>query len=359
MDEVLTMRATDDLFNVIRIISSPGPKLKQPAKKIKKVDAFQHRYIQCGNVIYNANLCTFNAPTETGMATIDLAEHTNGSVYKITYNGTNFAAPSLSPLGGMNTTAVFDLHKGQKACQKRLAERGCEDVLVKDEITDVAVDGDTLLVTTKLMSESAPSERKNGVTNLNDTFVSDVVHTKRIQNVAPGIVDYKVRLNIPANYTWGVVEILSSTFFNDIIIQLMKQRDGWQVMKNATYPNGGFVIAKDPETAMGVMLTEWPKGAVLFPPKVHYNEFEEVNRWSITQQIGSPLNDSVKLPGGEYSWTVKLLFGPIWFCQGKINKAKVQPHGSDHKVMYGEDVAKRNIQQQYTKTKPAHGYPYM
>jgi hypothetical protein len=340
-------------------VSDVGPKLKRPATTFKKKDAFQRRMIQNGNVVYMCELCSFNAPTEDGVATIDLAKHTNGAVFKITYKGVNFAAPSLSPLGGMNTSAVFDLHDGQKAFQKKLAERGCEDVLIDDEISDVAADGDTLIVTTKMMSESTPSERRHGRLNMNDTFVSDIVHTKRIQNVSPGVVDYKVKLNIPANYVWGVVEILSSSFFNDILIQLMKRKSGWEVMKNATYSNGGFVIAKDPETAMGVVLVDWPKGAVLFPPKVHYNEFEDVNRWSVTQQIGSPLNDSVKVPGGEYSWGFKILFGPIWFCQGKINEIKLKPHGNEHEVLFADDVSKRRVRDDHARARPAHGYPYI
>jgi len=343
-------------FNVIRVVSTPGPKLSRPPITIKKKDAFQRKYVQEGNTIYLCNICSFVAPTEAGAATIDLAEHTNGSVYKISFNGTNFAAPSLSPLGGMNTSAVFDLHAGQRAVQKKYTERGCEDVIMKDEISDVAVDEKTLLITTKLASESSPSEIRNGIMNLNDTLVSDIVHTKRIHNVAPGIVDYKVSLNIPANYTWGVIEVLSATFINNIIIQLVRHKGGWEVMKAATYPNGGFVIASSPETSMGVILTKWPKGAVMFPPKVHYNEFEEVNRWSITQQIGSPVNDSVKVPGGEYSWDIKLFFGPIWLTQKHINKVNLDPHGNDHKFLYDEDIVNKRLQLQHMQTKPAHAY---
>ncbi|AGE56229.1 hypothetical protein PBCVNEJV1_219L [Paramecium bursaria Chlorella virus NE-JV-1] len=357
MDDILTTKK-DDIFNIIRIISDPGQKLKRPKTTIKKQDAFQRRFVQSGNTVYVANLCTFNALTETGMSTIDLAEHVNGAITGIKYNGANFVAPSLSPIGGMNTSAVFDLYENQKAFQKKLTERGCEDVLIKDEISDVAVDDKTLLVTTKLMSANTPSERKNGIMNLNDAFVSDIVHTKRISNLSPGIVDYKVRLNIPGNYTWGVVEVLSATFFNDLLIQLIKRRDGWEIMKNASYGNCGFVIARDPETAMGVMLVDWPRGAVLFPPRVHYKEFEDVNQWSITQQIGSPLNDSVKIPGGEYSWTIRLLFGPIWFCQQQINGTKTRSHGKDHEILYGDDIMKSTIQNKYKQTKHKHAYPY-
>jgi hypothetical protein len=305
-----------------------------------------------------ANLCQFNVPTEFGSADIAFAEHCNGAINSIKFNGANFAAPSMSPIAGMSSSAVFDLKPKQKACQKRLSERGCEDVLIHDEISDVAFDDRSFLVTTKMMSESIPSEKKGNLMNFNDAFVSDVVHTKKIRNLAPGSCEYIVKLGIPAKYTFGIVEVLSATFFNDILIQLIKEKDGWGVLNNGTYSNAGFVIARDPETAMGIVLTDWPKGAVAFPPKIHYNEFENANRWSVTQQLGSPLNDSVKIPGGEYAWRFEMFFGPIWFCQTKINGISQESHGNSHKILYADDVVKRKIQVSHRKNKHAHGYDF-
>ena len=358
MTDILNVKNGDD-FDIVKIISDPGPKLNRPLQTIDKNEAFPRKYMKCGNVIYVANVLTFNSLAENGYASFDLAEYINGSVSKIEYNGTMFAVPSLSPLGGMSTSAVFDLHRGQKACQKKLTERGCEDVLIDNEISDVAADDRTLLVTTKMMSESTPSERKHKLMNYNSDFVSDIVHTKRIRNVAPGIVDYKVRLNVPGTFTWGVVEVLSATFFNDILIQLVRQKDGWDVMKPRRYSNCGFVIARDPDTAMGIALVDWPRGAVLYPPKVHYKEFEDVNRWAITQQLGNPLNDSIKIPGGEYSWQIKMFFGPIWFVQEQVNKIRFKPHGNDHEILFGEDKAKRVAYMKHLRKKKSHAYPYI
>lgn len=345
--------------SVVEILSDPGPKLSRPKGTVKKTNAFQRQYIQNGNVIYTANICTFVCPSSFGDAIFELAEHTNGAVNKIEFKGTTFAAASLSPMGGMCTSAAFNVFKGQRAFQKKITERGCEDVVMNDEISDVAADEHTLLVTTKLMSESAPSEKKFGRMNMNDSFVSDVVHTKRIGVVSPGVVDYTVCLDIPANYTHGIVEILSATFFNDILIQLIKKSDGWAVMKPGRYQNGGFVIASSPDTSMGVILTEWPKGAVMFPPKVCYKEFEEVNRWSVLQQIGSPVNDSVKVPGGRYSWKFKMFFGPIWFVQGEINEIKLSAHGKSHEVLFAEDMQKKRMYQKFDAKRHKHGYPYI
>jgi hypothetical protein len=294
-----------------------------------------------------------------GEAIFELAEHTNGAVNKISFNGTTFAVPSLSPMGGMCTSAAFNVFNGQRAFQKKITERGCEDVVMDDQISDVAADDSSLLVTTKLMSESTPSEKKFGRTNLNDAFISDVVHSKRISIDSPGVVDYTMLIDIPANYTHGVIEVLSATFFNDILIKLIKEKDGWSVMKPGRYRNGGFVIASSPDVSMGVILTEWPKGAVLFPPKVCYKEFEEVNRWSVLQQIGSPVNDSVKVPGGLYSWGFKMFFGPIWFVQGKINEIKLPAHGNAHKVLFEEDMNKKRMYDKFNAKRHKHGYPYM
>jgi hypothetical protein len=344
---------------IVHIISDPGPKFGRPKNTVKKTNAFQRQFIQSGNTIYTANICTFTCPSVNGEAIFELAEHTNGSVNKISFKGTTFAVPSLSPLGGMCSSAAFNVFKGQKAFQKKITERGCEDVVMNDQISDVAADEHALLVTTKLMSETTPSEVKFGLTNLNDSFVSDVVHTKRMAVEAPGVVDYTVCLDIPANYTHGVVEVLSATFFNDILIQLIKKSDGWAVMKPGRYQNGGFVIASSPDTSMGVILERWPRGAVMFPPVVCYKEFEEVNRWSVIQQIGSPVNDSVKVPGGRYSWKFKLFFGPIWFVQGEINKTKLRGHGKAHKVLFADDMEKKRAYDTFTAKRHRHGYAYI
>jgi hypothetical protein len=344
---------------VVEILSDPGPKVSRPKGTVSKINAFQRQFIKNGNTIYTANICTFTCPSVNGDAIFELTEHTNSAVNKIAFKGTTFAAPSLSPMGGMCTSAAFNVFKGQRALQKKITERGCEDVVLNDEISDVAADEHTLLVTTKLMSESTPSEKKFGRMNLNDSFVSDVVHTKRIGVESPGVVDYTVCLNIPANYTHGIIEVLSATFFNDVIIQLIKKKDGWAVMKPGRYQNGGFVIASSPEVSMGIILTEWPKGAVMFPPAVCYKEFEEVNRWSVIQQIGSPVNDSVKVPGGRYSWRFKMFFGPIWFVQGKINEIKLPQHGNAHKVLFAEDMDKKRMYDKFEAKRHKHGYPYI
>jgi hypothetical protein len=343
--------------NVIHIITTPGPKLKRPAKTIKKSDVFQQRYVQDGNVVYLANLCSMNVPTSSGMASIDLAEHLNSGVFKITYNGVNFAAPTLTTRGTFGTSAAFDLHGGELACQRKLTENGNREVRMEDEISDVAADEKSILITTKLFSEGVPGERgSEGVMCLNDTFVSDIVHTKQIKNVSPGVVDYFVKINVPSKFTYGVVEVLSSTFFNDIIIQLIRTGDTWRAMENKSYPNGGFVIAKTPEAAMGVALVEWPCGAVCFPPKVNYHEYSNVNKWNITQQIGSPINDSIKVPGGEYSWRIRFLFGPIWEVQQKINKIKLQKHGDSHKTLFQDDREKRRMSNEFMRKKHEYGY---
>lgn len=344
---------------IIPIISCWGPKMKRPRNTIDKSDAFQKQIFQSGNTIYVSNMCTFTCITDAGRADLELAEHLNGAVNKISYNGANFVVPSLSPIGGLCTSAVFNVHRGQLACQKKITERGCEDVILPDEISDVAADEKSLLVTTKLVSESIPSEKKFGFVNLNDSFVTDVVHTKKLQNIAPGMVEYTISINIPANFTHGIVEVLSATFFNDLLIQLIRSKDGWSVMKSGKYSNGGFVIARDPETSMGVVLKDWPTGAILFPPRVCYKEFEEVNKWSVIQQFCSPENDSIKIPGGVYSYKFLFFFGPIWFCQKKINKIRLKSHGTAYKSVYRQDKIDKQAYEQYTTNRHKHGYQYM
>ena len=111
----------------------------------------------------------------------------------------------------------------------------------------------------------------------------------------------------------------------------------------------GFVIAKTPDVAMGVSLMEWPRGAIAFPPKIRYKEFENVNRWGIYQQLGSLKNATIKVPGGEYSWRIRFFFGPIWKVQEHINQIQKRVHGNEHKKLF---VDQRPINKQH------HEYAY-
>jgi hypothetical protein len=338
MDEGVINVVSNGKINIIKILTSPGPKLSRPTETFKKQHTFSPRFVQNGNLIYTCNLFTMNIPCDEGMASIDMAEHLNGGVMKIAYKGVDFAVPSLSAIGGMNTSAVFDIKENESACQRKICESGCRDVMLPDEISDIAADSRTVLITTKMMSETTPGEpmyeHPARLMNLNSEFVSDIVHTKRLQIVAPGVLDYYVRVGIPAIYSCGTVEVLSSTFWNDILIQLIKNNDAWEVLKDRynAVSSTGFVIAKTPDVSMGVSLMEWPRGAVCFPPEIRYKEFENVNRWGIYQNLGVS-DSSLKIPGGEYSWKIRFFFGPIWLVQQRINDIKPRRHGNEHRKL--------------------------
>ena len=355
MDESVINIVTNGKLNIIKILTSPGPKLSRPTETFKKQNTFTPRFVQSGNSIYTCNLFTMNIPCEAGFATIDMAEHLNGGVMKVAYKGVDFAVPSLSVLGGMNTSAAFDVQENEFACQRKVCESGCKDVALADEISDIAADPKTILITTKMMSETTPGEpiyeHPSRLMNLNSEFVSDIVHTKKIKIVAPGVFDYYVRVNIPAIYSCGTIEVLSSTFWNDILIQLIKSNGAWEVMKDSysAVSSTGFVIAKTPDVAMGVSLMEWPRGAIAFPPEIRYKEFENVNRWGIYQQLGSLKNATIKVPGGEYSWRIRFFFGPIWKVQEHINQIQKRVHGNEHKKLF---VDQRPINKQH------HEYAY-
>ena len=213
-----------------------------------------------------------------------------------------------------------------------------------------------VLITTKMMSESTPGEpmREHPVRlmNLNSEFVTDIVHTKKMKIVSSGVFDYYVRVNIPALYSCGTIEVLSSTFWNDILIQLIRSNGAWEVLKDrySAVTSTGFVIAKTPDVAMGISLMEWPRGAICFPPEIRYKEFENVNRWGIYQQLGSLKNATMKVPGGEYSWRIRFFFGPIWEVQQHINNIKPQKHGNEHKKL----IVDRKMPD---KKRHEYGYP--
>lgn len=355
MDESVLNVVTNGKLNIIKILTSAGPKLSRPSETFKKQNTFAPRFVQNGNLIYTCNLFTMNIPCEDGFASIDMAEHLNGGIMKVAYKGVYFAIPSLSAIGGMNTSAVFDVQDNEFACQRKICESGCKDMALPDEISDIAADQKTILITTKMMSESTPGEpmyeHPSRLMNLNSEFVSDIVHTKKIKIVDQGVFDYYVRVNIPANYSCGTIEVLSSTFWNDILIQLVKTSGAWKVMEGgySAVTSTGFVIAKTPDVAMGVSLMEWPRGAICFPPEIRYKEFENVNRWGIYQQLGSSKNATIKVPGGEYSWRIRFFFGPIWQVQERINKIKTQKHGNEHKKLFVD---------RKTPNKKRHEYAY-
>jgi len=331
---------------------------------------FTPRFFKNGNVMYTCNIFTLNVPVDNSMATIDLAEHVNGSVFKITYNGVNFIAPSLFSVGCMGTAAVFDFQRNETAGQRKITEIGNRDVPMGDEISDIAADDKSVMITTKMMSESIPGSLSKdevlqsgdiipGRINMNTGFVSDITHTKKIEIIDNGVVDYHVRINIPAKYSHGIVEVLSGTFLNDIMIHLVKNKNKWALLDDKTYNTNnstGFVVAKSPDTAMGVCLLDWPRGAVVFPPVFGFRKFKNVNKWSVSQQFGSMLNTSVKIPGGEYSWRVRMFFGPIWQVQENINSIKTVPHGKDYLYLYHEDSMK--FRQQKLNKKNRHEYGY-
>lgn len=340
MTEGVLNIARNGKINIIKIITSQGPKLSRPSETFKKQDVFTPRFVQNGNLIYTCNLFVTNVPCEAGFATIDMAEHLNGGVMKISYKGVDFAVPSLYAIGGMNTSAAFDVQKDEVACQRKICESGCRDVSLPDEISDISADSRSVLITTKMMSESTPGEpmREHPVRlmNLNSEFVTDIVHTKKMKIVSSGVFDYYVRVNIPALYSCGTIEVLSSTFWNDILIQLIRSNGAWEVLKDrySAVTSTGFVIAKTPDVAMGVSLMEWPRGAICFPPEIRYKEFENVNRWGIYQQLGSLKNATIRVPGGEYSWRIRFFFGPIWQIQEWINNIKPRKHGNEHKKLF-------------------------
>ena len=353
MDEGVLNVVSNGKLNIIKILTFPGPKIPRPSETYKKQHTFTPRFVQNGNLIYTCNLFTMNIPCEEGFATVDMAEHLNGGIMKVVYKGVDFAVPSLSVIGGMNTSAVFDVQENELACQRKVCESGCRDIALPDEISDISADPRAVLITTKMMSESIPGEpmyeHPLRLMNLNTDFVSDVVHTKKLHIVSPGVMDYYVRVNIPALYSCGTIEVLSSTFWNDILIQLIKNRDAWEVMKDNAVSSTGFVIAKTPDVAMGVSLMDWPRGAICFPPEIRYKEFENVNRWGIYQQLGSLKNATIKVPGGEYSWRIRFFFGPIWQVQEHINKIKKQAHGNEHKKLFVD---------QHPINKKHHEYAY-
>ena len=354
MDESVINVVKNGKINIIKILTSPGPKIPRPMETFRKQNTFTPRFVQDGNLIYTCNIFTMNVPCEDGFAAVDMAEHLNGGVMKLSYQGVDFAVPSLSVAGGMNTSAVFNVQDNELACQRKVCESGCKDMALPDEISDIAADTRSVLITTKMMSESIPGEPMYDhpfrLMNLNSDFISDIVHTKKLRIVSTGVMDYYVRVNIPAIYSCGVVEVLSSTFWNDIMIQLIKKNGAWEILKDRynAASSTGFVIAKTPDVAMGVSLMEWPQGAICFPPEIRYKEFEHVNRWGIYQKLGAS-DSSIKVPGGEYSWRIRFFFGPIWQVQERINKIKPRKHGNEHKKL---------AMARYPAAKKFHKYAY-
>ena len=347
-------------IRVIQVITSNGPDIHRPQTTFKTEEVFTPCFIQSGNNIYTCKLFSLMAPAERSPVQIDLARHLNGGVFKITYQGANYVAPSLTPLGCMGSGAVFDLKPGEFTSQRKVVEIGNKDEYVEDEISDISADEGSIMLTTKMISERAPGVYINNIPVLNTEYVSDIVMTKKLEIIDEGIVDYFVKVSIPARHSHGVVEVLSTTLMNGVAnIRLVKRKGSWEIMNDGDYSvdkSTGFVLAKHEHNSMGVALLDWPRGAVVCPPHFKIKSYENVTRWNITQQFGSDLNTSIGIPGGEYSYRIRFTFGPIWFSQQEINDIKTVPHGNDYKYLYEEDKMKRMVQKNDLKKVHKYGY---
>lgn len=289
-----------------------------------------------------------------------LSDHLAGAVYRIVYGGLDFIQPMPIVGGSMQTALSFDIRKGGRNEQYNPTEAGCEKLdSFREKSSSVmrALRGNASAVFTQVRPAyfKAPGsmlENKDPagppIPVLNTTLLSEVIHSKRIEFVAPGVVDYHVKLHIPDKHYFSQVEFVAGWVPAAASAQtLMYQNDAWTAAKGPANVNskgvqrtGGMALATaDGSKAMGVALLDWPRGAIASPPYYNFFPSERTMKFNVGQKFGSGENYTHKIPGGPLVWKVRFFFGTLEDVQAAIVdvQASIPIHGKEYQTLqWGE-----------------------
>lgn len=286
-----------------------------------------------------------------------LSDHLAGAVYRVVYGDVDFVQPVPIVGASMQTAMSFDIRAGGSNEQYNPTEAGCEGL---DSFTErsssrlrmLRASDSAVFTQVRPAYFKAPGSllepREEGgqkIPVLNKTVLSEVLHSKRIQFVAPGVADYHMRCFIPDKHFASQIEALccwvpaqtaarAMAYFNKEWVELESLPEGpYWVNSYGKNTTGGLLVGtEDGSRAMGVVVMDWPRGIMAKPP--HYNFFpsERTLKWNIVQKLGDPSNYSVRLPGGALNWKFRLFFGTVAEVQAAVAgvQADIPLHGRDY-----------------------------
>jgi hypothetical protein len=320
---------------LMKIISHSGKSIDRPKHSFAVDDLFVPTLVRIGNTVYSHDSFSFFAPAVRCPVQVCFSAHNNGRIYRLIYDGIDFVAPSLSRRGGMGSAAALDTKRGTRAMQTKITDGCTMDTAMKHQISDVAGTKSSFYLKTRMMPEHPPNTTLFGkYETLHTDTMSDIVVVKRLDALEPGTLEYRVTFGITGMYRFGILEVLSDVVFSGVAeLKRIHSKTWADVVPRREYSVdkfNGFVFGPQEDTAMGVSLVDWPRGAIAFPPRVVFKDYENFTKWSIVQRFGLDTNTNVKIPGGEYTYVVKLFFGTMKDVESKIESLRSVRHGAEH-----------------------------
>lgn len=272
------------------------------------------------------------------------SNHLAGAIYRIDYAGTNFVIPMPIVGGSFQWAFSYDIRGGYNE-QYNPTEAGCgecDSFTAKTSSKQLELRAGPSAVYTRTQTAffRRPGTflvnkvtKKRDVPVLNKTLLSDIILEKRVEFVAPGVVDMTAQVEVPADKhyfsvaslaCWVPLEAAGETWIllGSMWVTPRQTRDAlYFVEQNLA---GGIVLAtKDGSKAFGVVMTEYPRGDPLFNSpsyRVSLNAPRKHMLWTISQRLGANTNYVTKLPGGKYGYKLRFLFGPVDTVKAKIQQ---------------------------------------
>ena len=308
-----------------------------------------------------------------------LSDHLAGAVYRVVYGDTDFVQPVPIVGASLQTALSFDIRKGGSNEQYNPTEAGCEGLdsfreRSSSKMRVLRAKDNAVFTQTRPAYFKAPGtflENRDPeglpIPVLNKTVLSEVIHSKRIEFMGPGEVDYHVRLAIPDKHYASQVEVMACWVPRANANRAMLYHNGeWKAPDDIGKPGpyyvnslgisrtGGLVVAPDtPDRAMGVMLLDWPRGAICTPPTYNIFRSERTMKWNVVQRFGDPENYTVKIPGAQLSWKFRFVFGTLEEVKAAITKLQVDTpeHGREYAKF--KELIKQSAQVTEAATTPA------
>ena len=280
----------------------------------------------------------------------ELSTHLGGAIYRVVYGGVDFVLPVSIVGASMQTAMSFDIRTqlGMNNEQYNPTEGGVSSDSFSGrpsstKILQLAKNASSTAVYTRAIPAyfrppgyllKDKTTGKNTLSVLNTTILSKVVHSKRLEFVEPGVLDYTMNIVVKDGYFFSQVEILADWVPpNASAKRAVLTSNGWKApedyeifwVKQASLPRTyGFVNSTaDEQIAMGVMLMDYPKtipGGPRFDSPRYNSEGSTADwrKFNMVQRLGDRENFTIPIPGGVYGWRTRFIFGTMTEVRTKM-----------------------------------------